>query len=43
MRLKIKNGVMLGFSKNRRTLTERDMLKGTDVPKKLGVIPFARR
>jgi hypothetical protein len=43
MRLKIKNGVMTGFSKNRRSINERDILKGNDVPKKLGVIPFARK
>ena len=42
MRLIINNGVARGFSKNTRTITERDMLKGSDIPKKLGVTPFVR-
>jgi hypothetical protein len=42
MKLIIKNGVMKGFSNNPRNITERDMLKGTDIPKKLGVTPFGR-
>lgn len=42
MRLKIKNGVMAGFSKNTRSINERDILKGTDIPRKLGVTPFGR-
>jgi hypothetical protein len=42
MRMIIRNGIMKGFSSNNRTITERDMLKGADIPKKLGVTPFGR-
>jgi hypothetical protein len=42
MRMIIRNGVMKGFSSNTKTITERDMLKGADIPKKLGVTPFVR-
>lgn len=42
IRLTIKNGQVTGISRNKRMLTCKDMIRGTDVPKKLGVTGFGR-
>lgn len=42
IRLAITNGKIIGISRNKRTLTTKDIVNGVNVPKKLGVTPFGR-
>jgi hypothetical protein len=42
IRLSLRNGRVIGISRNRRTLTAHDIVNGVDVPKKLGVTGFGR-